>query len=142
MSREKVLAMIGVGLAVLVALGIGLVLALGGGNAESVEVVADAAVDAAEDLDVDGGIDLLCDAPSTEEREEFEDLISDAQEQAGTDDPEVDYEISDLEGERTGRFTVTVSSDEEELADRGFSLVVLVEEEGGQSCIAGVEDVD
>jgi hypothetical protein len=142
MSRDKVLAAIGVGLAVLVGLVVVLVLVFRGGDPESVEEVADAAIAAAEDLDVDRGIDLLCDAPSADERADVEDLIAEAQDEAGTENPAVDYDISDVEGERSGRFTVTVSSDEEELADRGFSLVVLVEVEDGRSCIAGVEDVD
>ena len=50
-----------------------------GGDPTSVQEVADAAIDAAEDLDVDEGVDLLCDAPSEDERDQLEDLIEEEQ---------------------------------------------------------------
>ena len=128
---------VGVVVAVVVIVGVGL--AVSGGDADSVEDVADDAVAAAEDLDVDAGIELLCDAPTDEERGDLEALIDAAQDRAGTDDPEVDYDVSDIEGDSEGSFTVTVTSDEEGLDDERLEMRVIVEEHDGRSCIADVE---
>lgn len=115
---------------------------LSGGDPTSVEDVADEAVDAAEDLDVDAGIDLLCDAPTSEQRSDLGDLIDEARDRAGTDDPDVDYEISDVEGDTAGSFLVTVTSEEDGLDDERIEMRVLVEADGDRSCIAGVEEAD
>ncbi len=115
---------------------------LSGGDATNVEEVADQAVEAAEDLDVDAGIDLLCDAPSAEERDELDAFIETAQDEAGTDDPDVDYAISDVEGEETGSFRVDVSSEDPAFEDRDFAIDVTVEQDGDRSCIAGAEPVE
>lgn len=115
---------------------------LSGGAPGTVAEVADEAVDAAESLDVDAGIDLLCEAPSAEDRATLEEVIAEAQDRAGTDDPEVDYEISDVEGDAEGSFRVTVSSDETGLEDEGFSAIVVVERDGDRSCVAAIEDAD
>ncbi len=128
---------------VVVAVAAGAVLLLSGpgeaSDARSVQDVADLAVDAAEELDVEKGVDLLCEAPSDGEREELEDLIAEAQDEAGTDDPEVDYEVSDVEGDATGSFTVTVTSDEDGLEDRDLVLEVEVGQDGDRSCVEGAE---
>ena len=118
----------------------GVVLALSGGDAESVQDVADQAVDAAEDLDVDAAIDLLCEAPTGAQREELDELIDGGREAAGTDDPEVSYEVSDVTGDTTGSFRVVVTSEEEGLTDRELDAIVVVEARGGRSCIAALED--
>lgn len=115
-----------------------LVLASGGGPT-SVQDVADEAVDAAEALDVDAGIDLLCEAPKSWERRELERLIETAQEQAGTDDPDVTYEVSDVQGDAEGSFEVRVTSDEEQLEDDELAAEVFVEQRGERSCIAEFE---
>jgi hypothetical protein len=119
-----------------------LVLVTTGGDAETVEEVADDAVAAAEDLDVGAGIDLLCDAPSDGDRDDLEDLIDEARDRAGTHDPEVRYEISDVEGDASGSFVVTVTSDEDGLDDERLEMRVIVEERGDRACISDVEAVD
>lgn len=118
----------------------GAVFALTGGDATSVQEVADRAVDAAEDLDVDAGIDLLCSAPTPEQREELEDLISEGRQETGSDNPDVDYVVSDVEGDTTGSFRVVATSSDPALLGKEFDAVVLVEEDDGRSCIAGLED--
>jgi len=118
----------------------GAVLALSGGDAESVQDVADQAVEAAEDLDVDAGIDLLCEAPTEEQRDELQDLIDGGRDEAGTDDPDVSYEISDVEGGASGTFRVRVTSDEDGLTDRDLEAVIVVEARDGRSCIAALEN--
>jgi hypothetical protein len=111
-------------------------------GADSVEDVADLAVDAADDLDVAAGIDLLCELPMDLYRMSLETLIDEGRDEAGTDDPDVDYEVSDVSDGPTGSFVVTISSDEEGLADRGTSLRVFVEQRDGRSCIVGVGEPD
>lgn len=118
----------------------GAVLALSGGDAESVQEVADQAVEAAEDLDVDAGIDLLCEKPTAEQQDELEELIEGAREESGTDDPDVSYEVSDVPDGASGTFDLRVTSDEEGLDDAELEVVVVVEAQDGRSCIAGVED--
>ena len=117
-------------------------LASGGGDPTTVEEVADAAVDAAEDLDVDAGVDLLCDTPSKSEREDLEDLIETAQDRADTDDPDVDSEVSNVKGEEEGSFEVRVTSSESALEDEELALQVNVEQDGDRSCIADAEALD
>lgn len=120
----------------------GIVLALTGGDAESVEEVADQAVEAAEDLDVDAGIDLLCDAPNADERAELEDVIDGAKEKSGDDEPDADYEISDVEGDQEGSFVVSVTSDDPELSPYNSRFRVDVESDDGRSCIAGFSRIE
>ena len=127
---------------VLLAVGVG-VFALSGtdaSDARSVDDVADLAVEAAEDLDVEKGIDLLCAAPDDRLRDELEDLIAEAQDRAGTDDPEVDYRISDVSDGSTGTFEVEVTSEESGLEGEGAAYKVFVAKDGERSCIAGVGD--
>lgn len=112
-----------------------------GGDPTSVADVADAAVDAAEDLDVDDGIDLLCEAPSGKDRADLEELIETVRDETGEDSPDASYEISDVEGDAEGSFTVRVTSDEEEFQDSEIAAVVHVEERDGRSCISGFEPI-
>jgi len=113
-----------------------------GGDPTSVQEVADKAVDAAEDLDVDAGIDLLCDAPSKEDREGLESLIDEAQDDADTDDPDVDYEVSHVKGDAEGSFEVRITSSEKDLAGKELAFRVVVEKDGDRSCIADAESLD
>lgn len=138
-----------VGLAVLLG-----VLLLGGGTwalvaatsddaPGSVRETAEQAVDAAEDLDVDAGARLLCSAPSDDERADLEDAIDEARETAGTDDPEVDYAISDVEEtDDGGSAVVRATADEEELGDAFLEVRLDVTSDGGDFCIDEIEVLD
>lgn len=141
-GRSKVPLIVGGGMVIALAVVVVLVLTLTGSkdaaDASSVQDVADVALAAAEDLDVDAGIDLFCDAPSADDRAELDDLIDEARERADTDDPEVDYDVSDVEGDTSGSFAVRVTSDEEGLDDAELEFTVTVESRGGRSCIADV----
>jgi hypothetical protein len=133
--------MAGAVLVLLVATG-GAVVALTGGDADSVQDVADQAVAAAEDLDVDAGIDLLCAAPTGDQKDELEDAIDGGRDHAGTDDPDVSYDVSEVEGDASGSFRIDVTSDEDGLEDYEFAAIVVVESHDGRSCIAALEDID
>ena len=113
-----------------------------GGDPTTVQEVADAAVEAAEDLDIDAGVDLMCDTPSTSDRDDLKELIETAQDESGTDDPRVDYDISNVKGEEAGSFEVRITSDESAFEDEEIALQVDVEQDGDRSCIAGVDDLD
>ncbi len=114
----------------------------GADDAETVQDVADLAVDSAEGLDVESGIDLLCEAPMSLYRESLMTMIDDAQERSGTDTPAVDYAISDVADGAEGSFVVDVSSSEEGLRDSDATIRVFVETRDGRSCISGVGDED
>ncbi|MDN5744790.1 MAG: hypothetical protein L0H31_06665 [Nocardioidaceae bacterium] len=114
----------------------------GGGDPTSVQQVADKAVDAAEDLDVDAGIDLLCEAPSSDDRSGLNEMIKGAQDESGTDDPDVDYEISHVEGDAEGSFDVHVTSTEDEFEGKELNFRVIVERDGDRSCIADAAAID
>lgn len=116
-------------------------LVVAGGEPTSVADVADAAVDAAEDLDVDDGIDLLCEAPSGEDRADLEELIETVRDESGEDDPDATYEISKVEGDMEGSFEVRVTSDEEEFEDSELAAIVHVAARDGRSCISGFEPI-
>lgn len=116
-------------------------LVVAGGDPTSVAEVAEAAVDAAEDLDVDDGIDLLCEAPSSKDRADLEELIETVRDETGEDDPDASYEVSDVQGDTEGSFEVRVTSDEEEFADSELAAVVHVEERDGRSCISEFEPI-
>ncbi len=138
-----------VGLAVLLG-----VLLLGGGTwalvaatsddaPGSVRETAEQAVDAAEALDVDAGARLLCSAPSDDERADLEDAIDEARETSGTDDPEVDYEISDVEEtDDGGSAVVRATADEEELGDAFLEVRFDVTSDDGDFCIDEIEVLD
>lgn len=131
----------GAALVLVVAIG-GAVFAFTGGDATSVQEVADQAVEAAEDLDIDAGIDLLCTAPSEQQRQELESLIAEGREETGDDDPDIDYEISEVEGDEEGSFRVTATSDDPALEGKELDAVVIVDEVDGRSCISTLEDTD
>ena len=132
-------AVAGAILVLLLAIG-GLVVALTGGDADSVEDVADQSVEAAEDLDIDAAFDLFCDDPGADAREQIERMIELGQDRAGTDDPEVDYEVSDVTGDKEGSFHVTATSGEEGISEDKGEATVIVESRDGRSCIADIED--
>jgi hypothetical protein len=114
-----------------------IVSAASGGPPTSVEDVADDAVSAAEDLDVDAGVALLCDAPTQKDVSDLRELISDARKATGGD-PEVSYEITgvrDVGG--AGRFTVSITTDEEALRGSHAEIIVIVRRRGDHSCIGG-----
>lgn len=113
-----------------------------GGDPTTVQEVADEAVEAAKDLDVDAGIDLLCEAPPKEDREGLQKLIEAAQDKADTDDPEVDYEISDVDGDTEGSFEVRITSSEPDLDDEELAYKVTVKQDGDRSCISDYEALD
>ena len=126
----------------LLAAGATTVVLASGGDPTTVEEVADAAVEAAEDLDIDAGVDLLCDTPSKSDREELEELIETARDETGTDDPDVDYDVSNFKGEEEGSFEVRITSSEPDFEDEEIALQVNVEKDGDRSCITGVDDLD
>ncbi|MFB9314577.1 glycoside hydrolase family 18 protein [Nocardioides plantarum] len=142
-GRSKAPWIVGLALVAVLAVVVVLVVTLTGSkaaeDARSVQDVADIAVDAAQDLDVDAGVDLLCEAPGASDRDQLESLIDEARDRAGTDDPDVDYEISDVEGDKSGSFRVHVTSDEQGLEDQELDFVVRVDVRGERSCIAGLQ---
>lgn len=138
------LAALVVGAAVVLLVGVGAaVWALTGGDAESVAEVADEAVAAAEKLDVDAGLDLLCKAPSSEDRDTLEEAIDAAREDTGSKNPDVSYRISEVEGDKHGSFLVTIQTDEPGLEGWPRRVVkVEVADRDGRSCIDSFEPVD
>ena len=142
-ARSRTPWIVGLALVAVLAVVVVLVVTLTGSkaaeDARSVQDVADVALDAAEDLDVDAGVDLLCEAPDASDREQLESLIDEARDRAGTDDPDVDYEISDVKGDETGSFRVHVTSDEDGLDDQELDFVVRVNVRGDRSCIDGLQ---
>lgn len=129
----------GVAVVVLTGGGIALALTLSGGSPGSVEDVADRAVDAAQELDVSAGVDLLCDPPANESRELLDALIADAQERTGEDDPDVTIDVSDVDDGAAGRFTATISSADAEFAGVIREVHVVVADRDGRSCIERFE---
>ncbi|QCW49420.1 hypothetical protein FE634_01475 [Nocardioides dongxiaopingii] len=111
-------------------------------EAENVDDVAGLAVEAAEELDIGAGIDLLCEAPMDLYRQTLETMINDARERSGTVDPAVDYAVSDVSDGATGSFVVEASSSEDGLEGQDLEVRVFVEEQDGRSCISGIGDVD
>lgn len=142
MTNKIGLVVAGAVAAVLLVAGGVTALVVSGGDPTSVADVADVAVDAAEDLDVDDGIELLCEAPSAQDRKDLEELIGAAQDEAGTEDPDVDYAISNVQGEQEGSFDVTITSDEKAFEDDEIAVTVLVDSQDGRSCISGYDDRD
>lgn len=136
---------VGVVMVVLAAVAVTTVFFTGPGNAEDAETVqdvADLAVDAAETLDVAAGIDLLCEAPMDLYRMSLESTIAEAQDRAGTETPDVTYTVRDVSDAATGSFVVDITSDEVGLADEDTTVRVFVEDRDGRSCVAGVGSED
>lgn len=108
------------------------------GAPNSVDEVAAAAVDAGENLDLDAGIDLLCEAPTTEQREGLESVIARGKSQAGTSIPDVNYSVTGVQGDKSGSFRMTIWSDEEGINTSHLVAQVDVEQDGDHSCISDV----
>lgn len=109
----------------------------------SVRETAERAIEAAEDLDVDAGARLMCTTPTDDERAELEDAISGTREIAGTDDPEVDYEIVSVEETDDGGTAVIEAEGEEgELEDAFLEVRLVVTADDGEHCIDEIEVLD
>jgi hypothetical protein len=112
--------------------------ATGGDDTSSVQGVADAAVSAAKDLDLDAGVALMCSPPSSADVDYVNHLISEARSAAGGN-PDVSYAISDVrDSGGAGRFTVTITTSEAALSGSHGKLVLLVQSHNGHSCISGI----
>lgn len=135
--RKVILVLVGL-VVVLVAVG-GLVWALNQGDPESVDDVASAAVDAAEDFDVDAGIELFCEPLTDEQRDRIDEVIADGREAAGTDEPDVTYEVSNVEGDKEGSFKVIAYSKDGELASGYVVAEVEVGRDGDRSCVSDID---
>ena len=120
--------------------GVAFALSSGGDDPDTVREVADAAVDAAQGLDVDAGIDLLCSAPDSEDRSFLSDAIAAARDATGTQSPKVSYDISNVTGKSEGSFDVRITSSEDALAGVVGSAHVTVSHRGDRSCISGWDD--
>ena len=132
---------VGGGLVVAVLVAGGAVFALSGGDdPTSVREVADQAVAAAEDLDVDAAIDLLCEAPSKSDRAFLDEAISAGKKTSGKDDPDVTYDVSNVDGSASGSFDVKITSDDPGLEGIVGAAHVTVDRDGDRSCISGWED--
>lgn len=143
LGRRRWLPWVVGGAVVVVALvvgGVTFALSSGADDPTTVQAVADAAVKAADELDVDAGIDLLCSAPGSDDREFLDDAIGAARDATGTDTPEVDYLVSNVSGGSEGSFDVRITSTEDALAGVVGSAHVKVERRGDRSCVAGWED--
>lgn len=106
-----------------------------GGTPTSVEEVSERAVEAAEDLDVGAGIDLLCDPPAEQSRRLLDTLIAGAQEETGSDHPEVAIDIVEVSGEASGEFIARITSPEEAFEGEEQQVTIAVGERDGRSCI-------
>lgn len=114
----------------------------GGGDPTSVEEVAEQAVDAARDLDVDAGVRLMCETPSADEREELEDAIAQGQDYTGNDDLALAFEIRDAADGPEGSVRIDVEGDQAELEGATMEIELTVVQEGDRSCIDEVEILD
>ncbi|GAA4813171.1 hypothetical protein ACFQ0K_05285 [Nocardioides caeni] len=126
-------------MAALVVTGVTVALVVGS-DATSVREVAERTAAAAEDLDVDAGIDLLCEPPTDEQRDVLDDMIAEGQDLAGTDDPELDVEVSEVTGDDEGSFHIEITSDDGDLDGREGAVTFLVGTDGDRSCIRGIRD--
>lgn len=141
LDRRRVIVVLIAILVVLLGTGV-TVWALNRGAPDSVSEVADAAVDAAKDLDVDAGVDLLCEPPSSAERARLDELIASGKKRAGTDDPDVHSEVANITGKKSGSFQMTIWSDDGDL-DKSYLVAQLkVEQDGERSCVADVDVED
>lgn len=129
-------------LAVLLFAGIGYLYAVREAPPGTVREVADRAVEAVRRYDVRAGGRLLCDPLTDEQQLRLEALVQTGRERADTPDPELDIAISDIRGVTEGSFRVRVTSPEPGLVGVLGAATVLVTEDGGRSCIAGLEAED
>lgn len=107
-------------------------------EAASVQDVADLAVVVAEGLDVEQGVEVLCDRPIDLYRMAVEATIVRWQAQSGTQAPEVDAEVSDVDDGASGSFVLRISSEEDGLEDEQRTFRVFVESRDGRACVTGV----
>ncbi|MDO9455165.1 hypothetical protein [Nocardioides sp.] len=107
-------------------------------DATTVQDVADMAVTVTEDLDVVGGVDLLCAAPLDLYRMAVESTITTWQVMSGNDVPDVQAEASDVDEGAAGSFVIRISSDEDGLEQEKQNFRVFVESRAGRSCVVGV----
>ncbi|WP_148612412.1 hypothetical protein [Nocardioides rubriscoriae] len=107
-------------------------------EATSVQDVADLALTVTEELDVQGGVDLLCDQPIELYRMAVESTIIRWQTLSGVQAPAVTADVSDVDKGSSGSFVIAISSDEDGLEDEDRTFRVFVENHGGRSCVVGV----
>lgn len=109
-----------------------------GSGANSVQDVADQTVHAAQNLDVDAGFDLLCEAPGADQRASLVKALRKGIVAAGTNDPALEVVVTNLTGDTTGTFDVSLTSRDLGLRGRDGKLSVEVSERDGHSCISNV----
>jgi hypothetical protein len=105
-------------------------------QAASVDDVASMSVVVAEDLDVLGGVELLCERPMDLYRNTVEYTITRWQNLAGGELPTVVAEVSDVSGGATGSFVIAIRN--EGATSEQHTFRVFVETRDGRSCITGV----
>lgn len=120
--------------------GFAFALSSGGQDPTTVSGVADAAVQAAEELDVDAAIDLLCSPPGGDDRAFLDGAISAARDATGDESPDVTYEVSHVVGGAEGGFDVVITSGDDALAGVVGTAHVTVQQRGDRSCISGWDD--
>lgn len=108
------------------------------GRADSVRAVADASVEVADTLDVQGGLDLLCEEPIDLYRMAVESTIVRWQTLSGTQTPSVTARASEVAAGTSGSFLLRVSVDEKGLDDERRTFRVFVEKRGSRSCVVGI----
>lgn len=111
-------------------------------SAPEVSQLAADAIAAAEDLDAEAGLDLLCQAPSSEGLETLNEAIADGRAEAGGEDPEMSFTI--VEVEQAGESgSATVRVDGEGNVAGAFLMVDLKMKQGSDGyCIEDVEVTD
>ncbi|MFB9315207.1 hypothetical protein [Nocardioides plantarum] len=107
-------------------------------EADSVRDVADMAQVIAEELDVDSGLDLLCDEPIELYKMAVESTIIRWQTMSGSPAPTVTARVSEVDDGPTGSFLLRVSPDDRALKDEQRTFRVFVESRDGRSCVAGI----
>lgn len=107
-------------------------------EASSVRAVADLSESIAESLDVQGGLELLCDEPISLYRMAVESTIVRWQTLSGSPAPEITARVSEVDDGPTGSFLLRVSSEEPGLEDEQRTFRVFVEEHDGRSCVVGI----
>lgn len=133
--RKVVLVLIGV---LVVSLGTAAVVwAVNRGEPESVGGVAAAALDSGENFDVDAGIELFCETPTEEQREDIEAVIADAKRRDKTDSP-ARFTVTNVKGDKAGSFRFTISTFDEGLLYTHHVAQISVEQDGDRSCISDV----
>jgi len=107
-------------------------------EADSVRDVADMAQGIAEGLDVDGGLDLLCDEPIELYKMAVESTIIRWQTISGSPAPTVTARVTEVDDGPTGSFLLRVTPDGRGLGDEQRTFRVFVESRDGRSCVVGI----